>query len=410
MNENIKGILLLEDTPNNTEIGIDMKFFVASSNFRGIKSIPPGPHLVYSRHSGSCGPRSSFMIEIKPSSEEYFVKLKWSKQAEEFVPETLTDSELDRLKSNFAEMERYMAAYPHDEYRNWISLTNFLNFPAFEALFPSDKQLYSCDMLQSKASSSQQRLAQPNSPAFATLETIPGTEVRFTDIPKRPIALKNASFDDVSRRGMDRSDTLEYVFTLLSERHTFDEEFLEHYHLKTGECAFLAELQFSFITFLIVERIDSWLHWRDMLTLATNCKVAVKSHPEFFSHLISVLFHQLNRDSNSDFDKASDTLFSMMAEASTFGSSKPSEPYFIPHMIKQLCLNVNDAATESHNARLSDLCARVDGLRVAMEQHYGWELVVPNSTVVQADSNGDLSEIPVTDIDWDTEDAPTIVL
>lgn len=41
--------LLLFDVPENTEIGIDLKFWRVGKLFKGIKDIPLGFHYLYSR-------------------------------------------------------------------------------------------------------------------------------------------------------------------------------------------------------------------------------------------------------------------------------------------------------------------------------------------------------------------------
>lgn len=46
-------MLVLLDVPQGTEIGIDMQSWQAASNFKGIKMIPPGIHVIYFRYSCS---------------------------------------------------------------------------------------------------------------------------------------------------------------------------------------------------------------------------------------------------------------------------------------------------------------------------------------------------------------------
>ncbi|RTG88981.1 uncharacterized protein DC041_0006488 [Schistosoma bovis] len=41
--------LILHDVPENTELGIDLKFWRVGKHFKGIKDIPLGVHFVYYR-------------------------------------------------------------------------------------------------------------------------------------------------------------------------------------------------------------------------------------------------------------------------------------------------------------------------------------------------------------------------
>ncbi len=45
------GLLVVQDLPVGSEFGLDYQSWTTASRFRGVKMLPPGLHLIYTRYS-----------------------------------------------------------------------------------------------------------------------------------------------------------------------------------------------------------------------------------------------------------------------------------------------------------------------------------------------------------------------
>ena len=76
------GFLLLLDSPESLQFGIDNQYWETGKLFKGVKLIPPGPHFVYySLKDEDYQNRMGFFIYIKesnkPDHQDVIVK-KWN--------------------------------------------------------------------------------------------------------------------------------------------------------------------------------------------------------------------------------------------------------------------------------------------------------------------------------------------
>lgn len=102
--------LIVTGSPDYTEFGIDLLAINVTTEFRGVKLIPPGPHFIYcSAKEDSFGipssSRSGFMKYFKAG--EVIVK-EWNEQTEELQDRTKGDLELEieRIKENLKDLDR----------------------------------------------------------------------------------------------------------------------------------------------------------------------------------------------------------------------------------------------------------------------------------------------------------------
>lgn len=57
----------------------------------------------------------------------------------------------------------------------------------------------------------------------------------------------------------------------------------------------LGELQFSFVTFLLGENLDSFEQWKALITLLSHCSEGLATHCDLFFKLIPVIYSQLEQ-------------------------------------------------------------------------------------------------------------------
>jgi A1 cistron-splicing factor AAR2 len=102
--------LIVTGSPDYTEFGIDLLTIRITTEFRGVKLIPPGPHFVYASASeDSFGiPSSSRSGFIKYFHAGEVIVKEWNDSTEELQDRTKGDTQLEiqRIKENLKDLDR----------------------------------------------------------------------------------------------------------------------------------------------------------------------------------------------------------------------------------------------------------------------------------------------------------------
>ncbi|KAH8864885.1 Protein AAR2 isoform 2 [Schistosoma japonicum] len=425
--------LILRDVPENTELGIDLMCWRVGKYFKGIKDIPLGIHFVYySAVNSDClsGQRVGFVTNV---SEPGFIVKKWQKEEEDFVDVNLTDDEIERIISNFDEISMYLGQYPIDSYRDWISLSNFITGCTLTRLIPHCGRLYSCPHFLSEPSNTQKRLALKNSDTavcssnknpedlLPSLSIIPGTEVRFTSVPTKPVYPSHSSPTEITAHCMDQTYTLCATLDLIlstvpPEKTTAVDSNLE----PTREL--LGEFQFAFLNLLLNHSIEGWEQWRRIFQLLANCEKAIVDYPNLYIDFITVIYHQLNNASKPELPNDNSTVelldifFSESSSSST--QCKLTERGFLPTMLERLFKNIhsvcisdtistNNTYPNETNDILKDLFKRAEGFAHSIKRRFKWNVI--SSSHLSQRCTSDINEIPFEEFDWDGDEAPVVV-
>jgi A1 cistron-splicing factor AAR2 len=133
-------MFVVKNVPSNTEIGIDYNCWRTGDKFKGIKMIPPGMHFIYWSSTdkyGNVAMRNGFFYDFKLNEIVY---KQWNKQTEGIEPGTANtdnyDDDIARIRSNKYDIDRFLGAYPYDQYKKWISLSSRLTVYVVDELMP----------------------------------------------------------------------------------------------------------------------------------------------------------------------------------------------------------------------------------------------------------------------------------
>ncbi|KAF5405480.1 hypothetical protein PHET_01030 [Paragonimus heterotremus] len=354
---------------------------------------------------------------------------KWLPAEEDFEDIRLTSVDIDRLTENYTELSMYLGPYPSEQCRDWIALTSFISPSSLDRLLPECGRINSCAQFLSQQSSSQQRLALNNnisSPLSTNpddllpkLDIVPGTEIRFSHLPRKPLFPPDSEPLDITAHGIDQTYTLDAVLnTLSSDSETEKNQVDKKKRLLSKEREILAELQFSYIVFLLNHVLDGWWHWRRIVQLFANCEEAVSLRPQLYTDLLTVLYHQLCSASqsknflesdSSDISTAelADLFFSEAADAHQVS---PTEPAFLPSVMRKLLRNIlystanSPVASEGIDNIRGLLHERAEGFCHSLEQRFHWG-ITPKSLC----NDNKTTDVFVDDVDWDGDEAPAIV-
>ncbi|XP_023220416.1 protein AAR2 homolog [Centruroides sculpturatus] len=274
------------DVPPGTEFGIDMSVFYVADKFRGVKMIPPGLHFIYysgvSKY-GQSAPRTGFFHVFSP--KEVLVR-KWNKFDETMSEEIVNSEETERFRSNLKDMDRFLGAYPYKMWRNWVALTSYITEPVLKSMEPesgivcSVSQFVPETFLMSKNNPEMEtdQMAASTSKTednLPELKLVPGTMLRFTKIPLRKHP-EGASPTEITKHNMDSTYLLEQVLLMYEKPEDI-----------------LAELQLSFVCFLVGHVYEAFEQWQKLIRILCNSDTALKLYGELYLSFIVVVHFQL---------------------------------------------------------------------------------------------------------------------
>lgn len=309
--------LVLLDFPENSEFGIDYNSWRTGPKFRGVKMIPPGIHFIYysaSDKEGNIGFRSGFFYIFK--TKEILLK-KWNKQTESIELNLPIDKEeIERIQINKHDLDRFLAPYPYDEYKKWISLSNYLNETMVNRLVPLTGEITSAaELVGEKFTRS--RVIKPTVSTSASSSTdvemkssSNESEKREQNLnklfqaPKSLIEAENMlpkmTENDVSR--IRFTNILKYKYPQGSTStqitaHSIDMSYyLENLlasNYESNANNVLCELQFAFICFLIGYVYDAFEQWKLIVNLLCNSDREIRTNPTMYLNFIQIFYFQL---------------------------------------------------------------------------------------------------------------------
>ena len=298
-------IFIFLDVPPNTEFGIDYNCWRTGENFKGVKMIPPGLHFVYYNVTdkyGNVGLRNGFFYDFK--FKEILAK-KWDPQSES-IDESyrFSDEEMERFELNKKNMDRFLGAYPFDEYKRWKSLTNNLNEKFLKKLLPVNKIISSGSSLIGNKFVSKSTMNKKSENVLSNKEDI----IVNTDLLKKPTSLKEAEkmlpemkeeentmirFTNIVSADCYPKGSMPSEITKGLIDQSYKLELLINKNYSDQPLNILCELQFAFVCFLIGQVYDGFEQWKLLINLLCNAEQAISNHPNLFQKFIQCLYFQL---------------------------------------------------------------------------------------------------------------------
>ena len=295
--------IVLLDVPPGTEFGIDMNSWNVGDKFMGIKMIPPGIHFVYyspvNVSQRSVAPRTGFFYNF--TREEVLVR-KWSKETEEIV-DTVRSDDKDRIKADMKNIDKCLGVFPYQSWKKWISLSDHISEATLARLEPTNnKNICSvADLIPEKKKNEDDTNDNSEdveeSKLLPVLVSRPGSNIRYTEISTRKYP-EGSSPSQITKHSMDGTFHLS-TFVASLEKMYGDAVSSSMSHQNTyGEV--LAEIQFSFLCFLVGMNQDSFEHWKNLVTMLCSCDEGIVQYSDLFSKFVNVLYFQM-QEVPSDF-------------------------------------------------------------------------------------------------------------
>ncbi|RWS30706.1 protein AAR2-like protein [Leptotrombidium deliense] len=275
---------VLLDFPVGSEFGIDFNVYRVAENFRGVKTIPCGPHFIYystvSTHDSTVGPRSGFFYNF--TSGEFVVK-KWNKFNEDIDDREVKEEEIERLRLNLHDtLDRCLAPYPFENYKKWIGLTDYISKQVLTALNPVCGKINSVSELipeqyptSNEVATSSLSVSSNPEELLPKIERDPNSAIRFLEIPKHKHPF-GATASEITKHNIDSTFILEQIMSQSSDTNYV-----------------LGELQFAFIAFVVGQVFDAFERWKLLLRTFCTSDAAIGKYANMYKNLIRVLYFQL---------------------------------------------------------------------------------------------------------------------
>lgn len=290
------GIFLFFDVPQNSEFGIDYNCWKTGENFKGVKMIPPGIHFIYfsvSDKYGNIGIRNGFFHDFKAKE---IVAKKWNQQTETIEDYSLSEDQIENFQQRKREYDKYLGAYPYNEYKRWISLTNCISKDVINTLQPENKIISSGSSLIGK------KFTMTRSPQ------IKKEKVEIFHVPKdlkeaekRLPEMQHEKFTNIRFSTIQEETFSKEVSPLELTAHHIDMSHRMDLFMKNQKEKFenwqpvniLGELQFAFVCFLIGQVYDALEQWKSLINLLCNSENSIKKYPQLFIQFVQVVYFEL---------------------------------------------------------------------------------------------------------------------
>lgn len=290
------GIFLFFDVPLNSEFGIDYNYWKTGENFKGVKMIPPGIHFIYfsvSDKYGNIGVRNGFFHDFKAKQ---IVTKKWNQQSETMEDYHFSPEQMENFQRRKREFDKFLGAYPYNEYKRWISLTNYINNDLLNILEPENKLISSGSNLvgkKMKITRSPDKIKEKEEifkvpkdlkeaeKLLPEMQHEKYTNIRFSHIQEECFT-KETSPLEITAHHIDMSHKLDF--------------FIKNQILKFKNWQpidLIGELQFAFICLLIGHVYDALEQWKSLINLLCNSENSITKYPELFFQFVQVLYFQL---------------------------------------------------------------------------------------------------------------------
>lgn len=132
------GVMLMLDSPEGLEFGIDNITWKIGSKFKGVKMIPLGTHIIaYSLRSENHMFKMSQFLLFR--EEQRILVYRWNDEVSSFLEVRGEEGDGYREGVKHFHFDSYLGPYPQENLAFWSQTTRYITKPVLEKLDPIDK-------------------------------------------------------------------------------------------------------------------------------------------------------------------------------------------------------------------------------------------------------------------------------
>lgn len=279
---------LLLDLPAGILCGIDLLSFTTSTQFRGIKDIPPGWHFIFTSETTSLSIREGFWFHILAESATTVpavVVRKWDPltgSLSSCEDPGAYQTQLPGLwEKNLSPYRQSASKDAKPEVGDWPALTQHITPRLVSHLLQNDE----C-MITSASSAKQDR---DDIPGLTAEEVGEEKELSILGIDLKKTWREGATGRERTEGALDRSWALGDVVERWQKRFPKAEDGW------TRGDVILGQMEACFLMVLTVANYSCLEEWKRCLGLVLTCKRAVREREQWFASFLVLLRKQLER-------------------------------------------------------------------------------------------------------------------
>lgn len=347
-------VAVVDNIPETWLVGIDLHFFETNAQFKGIKLIPPGFHLI---HWGKdiTSLRSAYLFLVpnyrgrnNPKFEDNLIILGYQKSHETLVLYDRSDLNFSAIQSRLEGLLPYMLKYPLDEgygqerKSKWQRLTDRIDFSVLATICPSN-------CVSTATTSSEENAVLMNSLELAALDRasrtqhteegngageLPSTKSRDQILAEDPVLSSIKGFGqgneelrfygkiNLKRTWREDAEGTERTHQARDLSWYLGHLVREHYQ---GLTHFIAEFQLCFVLMAVLANYAACEQWKRILTVILRSSDLQKENPDFCNEVLELILLQLDTVPSEYIDDLIERSFlqNLMSNAAldgTFGS------------------------------------------------------------------------------------------
>eukprot|EP00953_Heterococcus_sp_UTEX-ZZ885_P030313 16021-Heterococcus_DN1.PRE.5 len=290
------GFLIALDVPAGLQLGIDCKIYQTGPNFKGIKMIPPGLHLLH--YGSSEGDRQGMFLNASAGSIDV---LRWDPTAEDLTrgDATLPEGSLASLASAVlgGQLDSSLGPYPAEEAGMWINLSNCITQSVLSrcGVQPGAKISPGTDAGDSEqtVTAAADTTAQSTSTATTSAAVVP----YFADLARvARFSTMSAPHQTVSCSSSSDYSTVQRELAAVTHAHmdrSGQVQELVQRRFNGSWKELLGELQLAFVLFLLLSSLSAFKQWQQLTAALCRCETVAESDAGFYKSYIRVLHAQL---------------------------------------------------------------------------------------------------------------------
>lgn len=280
-------VVLLLDLPSGILCGIDLLSFTITSQFRGIKNVPPGWHFIFTSETISFSIRDGFWFHVPstPTSRPSLIVRHWDPS----TGSLRICEDAESYRGQLVELqEKHLSPYRQSaskeaqpENGDWVDLTKHIT-PRLLSHLTQNEQW----RITSASCAKQDR---DDIPGLNAEEVGEEGELGVLGIDMKRTWREGATGRERTEGALDRSWALGDVVERWQKEYPRAEEDWD------GGDVVLGQMEACFLMVLTVANYSCLEEWKRCVGLVLTCKRALREQNEWFASFLALLRRQMER-------------------------------------------------------------------------------------------------------------------
>lgn len=348
--------ILLLDVPTGTIVGVDQQAFTVGKKFLGVKMVPPGVHFVSTTSCDSHGgfaPVVGFFLTLGAGD----VAIRRWDSCEEILCSMSIDDEVRYQQGvNRLDFDHGLAPYDHASWKQWRGLSKYITKEALEGLMPITGFISIMQEDHKMALTGQ-------TPAEVKLleqlaEGKPSGQQ--TEYHKEQIKVHNCFYAELPDLRASRGLVGSELTAIYLDKSTVLAETLRASY-SNDDKKLLAEVQFSFLSFVLCQSLQGLNQWKAILQLMLGCEEAFLTRTDLYLKFVKCVRLQL------EFGLAN------VGDMGECWSNNILEESFLKVCLVEFLQRVYEAAQDGNGVDV-DLYKECQSVCRLVEEKLGWEV------------------------------------